>query len=161
MKELTNQISEQDLQIEELKQRLLDKDNVIKEHLQAIENAKNELRKQKEKNAKMDDENFKSKMAQLEQLEQMKGQLQQLEQSKMLEFQLRMAQSKIVELVDLNRKLEKHQVIYIARKYDRIDENLSRFINRYPERDRMKIMFLRESEGVYQFGSKRVYIKIE
>jgi hypothetical protein len=91
----------------------------------------------------------------------MKGQLQQLEQSKMLEFQLRMAQSKIVELVDLNRKLEKHQVIYIARKYDRIDENLSRFINRYPERDRMKIMFLRESEGVYQFGSKRVYIKIE
>ena len=25
----------------------------------------------------------------------------------------------------------------------------------------MKIMFLRESEGVYQFGQKRVYIKIE
>ena len=58
MKELTNQISEQDLQIEELKQRLLDKDSVIKEHQQAIENARNELRKQKEKNAKMDDENF-------------------------------------------------------------------------------------------------------
>ena len=25
----------------------------------------------------------------------------------------------------------------------------------------MKIMFLRESEGVYKFGSKRVYVKIE
>jgi len=25
----------------------------------------------------------------------------------------------------------------------------------------MNIMFLRESEGVYQFGSKRVYIKVE
>ena len=25
----------------------------------------------------------------------------------------------------------------------------------------MKIMFLRESEGVYQFGHKRVYIKAE
>jgi hypothetical protein len=25
----------------------------------------------------------------------------------------------------------------------------------------MNIMFLRESEGVYQFGQKRVYIKIE
>ena len=25
----------------------------------------------------------------------------------------------------------------------------------------MKILFLRESEGVYQFGSKRVYIKCE
>ena len=25
----------------------------------------------------------------------------------------------------------------------------------------MKILFLRESEGVYQFGSKRVYIKVD
>ena len=25
----------------------------------------------------------------------------------------------------------------------------------------MKIMFLRESEGVYQFGQKRVYVKVE
>ena len=25
----------------------------------------------------------------------------------------------------------------------------------------MNIMFLRESEGVYQFGQKRVYIKVE
>ena len=25
----------------------------------------------------------------------------------------------------------------------------------------MKIMFLRESEGVYQFGQRRVYIKVE
>jgi hypothetical protein len=34
-------------------------------------------------------------------------------------------------------------------------------LNKYPEREKMKIMFLRESEGVYQFGQKRVYIKIE
>lgn len=25
----------------------------------------------------------------------------------------------------------------------------------------MKILFLRESEGVYQFGSRRIYMKIE
>lgn len=25
----------------------------------------------------------------------------------------------------------------------------------------MKIMFLRESEGIYQFGSKKVHIKVE
>ena len=31
----------------------------------------------------------------------------------------------------------------------------------YPEREKLKILFLRESEGVYQFGSKRVFIKIE
>jgi hypothetical protein len=38
---------------------------------------------------------------------------------------------------------------------------LSKFINKYPERKNMNIMFLRESEGVYQFGQKRVYIKVE
>jgi hypothetical protein len=38
---------------------------------------------------------------------------------------------------------------------------LGNFLNRYPERNKMNIMFLRESEGVYQFGSKRVYIKVE
>ncbi len=30
-----------------------------------------------------------------------------------------------------------------------------------PERKNLKIMFLRESEGVYFFGKKRVYIKVE
>ena len=31
----------------------------------------------------------------------------------------------------------------------------------YPEKEKLKIMFLRETEGVYKFGSKRVYLKIE
>ena len=52
-------------------------------------------------------------------------------------------------------------IIYVPKRYDKIDIALAQFINEYPERDRIKIMFLRESEGVYQFGSKRVYIKIE
>ena len=34
-------------------------------------------------------------------------------------------------------------------------------MNQYPERDKMRILFLRESEGVYQFGQKRCYVKIE
>lgn len=51
--------------------------------------------------------------------------------------------------------------IYIGRKNDRIDQSLQKFINTYPERDNLKILFLRESEGVYQFGTRRVYIKIE
>jgi hypothetical protein len=39
---------------------------------------------------------------------------------------------------------------------------LESFVNsNYPEKNGMKIMFLRESEGVYQFGSRRVHIKIE
>lgn len=41
------------------------------------------------------------------------------------------------------------QVICIGHKVDKIDRHLANYINKYPERDRIKIMFLRESEGVY------------
>ena len=51
--------------------------------------------------------------------------------------------------------------VYIPKKADRTDLVLSEFINSRPENDKMKIMFLRESEGVYQFGQKRVYVKVE
>ena len=53
------------------------------------------------------------------------------------------------------------QAVYIARKKDIIDQKLGSYLNSYPEREELKIMFLRESEGVYQFGTKRVYIKVE
>ena len=37
---------------------------------------------------------------------------------------------------------------------------IAEFINNYPERNKLKIMFMRESEGVYEFGSKRIYVMI-
>ena len=51
--------------------------------------------------------------------------------------------------------------IYHANPRDKIDVALGDFINTFPEREQLKIMFLRESEGVYRFGSKKVYIKVE
>ena len=42
-----------------------------------------------------------------------------------------------------------------------IDQALGDFLNNYPEREKLKILFLRESAGVYQFGAKKVYIKVE
>ena len=50
---------------------------------------------------------------------------------------------------------------YVAHRGDKTDEALSEYINNRPEDQQMKIMFLRESEGVYRFGQKRVYIKVE
>lgn len=44
---------------------------------------------------------------------------------------------------------------------DYTDKKLAEFINNYPERAKLKIMFMRESEGVYQFGTKRVAVKVE
>ena len=46
-------------------------------------------------------------------------------------------------------------------KDDPVDKKLAEYINNYPERSKLKIMFMRESEGVYQFGSKRVAVKVE
>ena len=51
--------------------------------------------------------------------------------------------------------------IYIPVKTDVIDVELAKYINNYPERKKLKIMFMRESEGVYEFGSRKVMVKVE
>lgn len=38
---------------------------------------------------------------------------------------------------------------------------MAEYINNYPERNKLKIMFMRESEGIYQFGTKRVYVRVD
>lgn len=38
---------------------------------------------------------------------------------------------------------------------------MANFINTYPDGDKLRILFLRESRGVYRFGTKRVNIKLE
>lgn len=74
---------------------------------------------------------------------------------------LREAQAKIARLIEENKYLSKNQAIYIAKRGDAIDEAMAAFINQYPEREKLKILFLRESRGVYRFGSKRVSVKVE
>ena len=59
--------------------------------------------------------------------------------------------------LDLKSKV----AIYIPIAGDPIDMKVAEFINNYPERNQLKIMFLRESEGVYEFGSRRINVKIE
>jgi hypothetical protein len=58
-----------------------------------------------------------------------------------------------------NNKLKSS--VYIPHKDDNTDRLLGEYINSRPENDRLNIMFLRESEGIYRFGSKRVYVKTE
>ena len=60
-------------------------------------------------------------------------------------------------IVDLKQRI----AVYIPIQSDVIDRKLAEYINNYPERNRLKIMFMRESEGVYQFGTKRLAIKVE
>jgi len=60
-------------------------------------------------------------------------------------------------IVDLKQRI----AVYIPVKDDTTDKKLAEFINNYPERSKLKIMFMRESDGVYQFGTKRVAVKVE
>jgi hypothetical protein len=41
-----------------------------------------------------------------------------------------------------------------------VDKKIAEYINNYPDRQKLKIMFMRESEGVYQFGTKRIGVKV-
>ena len=80
--------------------------------------------------------------------------LELLKQLKDAEIEIQSLQQYIV---DLKQRI----AVYIPMKDDQVDRKLAEFINNYPERSKLKIMFMRESEGVYQFGTKRVAVKVE
>lgn len=60
-------------------------------------------------------------------------------------------------IVDLKQRI----AIYIPVKDDDIDLRLAEYINNYPDRNKLKIMFLRESEGIYEFGSRRIHVRVD
>jgi len=60
-------------------------------------------------------------------------------------------------IIDLKARI----AVYIPVKDDVIDKRIAEYINNYPDRQNLKVMFMRESQGVYQFGSKRIAVKVE
>lgn len=60
-------------------------------------------------------------------------------------------------IIDLKARV----AVYVPVRDDPVDHKVAEFINNYPDRNRLKIMFMRASEGVYEFGSKRVNVRIE
>ena len=60
-------------------------------------------------------------------------------------------------IIDLKARI----AVYIPVKDCPTDKKLAEYINNYPDRQKLKIMFMRESEGVYEFGSRRVMVKVE
>ena len=75
--------------------------------------------------------------------------------------QLKDAEIEIETLKNYIIELKQRIAVYIPVKDDAIDRKLAEFINNYPDRNKLKIMFMRESEGVYQFGSKRVAVRVD
>lgn len=60
-------------------------------------------------------------------------------------------------IIDLKARV----AVYVPIKGDPVDHKVAEFINNYPDRNKLKIMFMRDSAGVYQFGSKRITVSVE
>mmetsp|Transcript_45883 Transcript_45883/g.60821 ORF Transcript_45883/g.60821 Transcript_45883/m.60821 type:complete len:141 (+) Transcript_45883:302-724(+) len=59
-------------------------------------------------------------------------------------------------IVDLKARV----AVYVPMKDDPIDARVAEYINNFPDRNKLKIMFMRDSAGVYTFGTKKVKVEV-
>ena len=57
--------------------------------------------------------------------------------------------------------LQRMNFVYAPEKNDHIDRKLADYINNNQHHKKASMLFVRESEGVYSYGKRRVFIKIE
>ena len=57
--------------------------------------------------------------------------------------------------------LKSRIAVYLPIKDDQVDKKLAEYINNYPDRANLKIMLQRESAGIYNFGTRKINIKLE
>ena len=50
--------------------------------------------------------------------------------------------------------------IYMPVGDDPTDLKMADYLNNYPDHRKLKVMFMREASGVYQFGTKRVSVEV-
>ena len=74
---------------------------------------------------------------------------------------LKVAEEEVETLKAYVLDLKARIAVYVPVKADPIDKHLADYINNFPDRSKLKIMFMRESEGVYEFGSRRIAVKVE
>jgi len=74
---------------------------------------------------------------------------------------LRDRESEVATLKQYVIDLKSRIAVYIPVKNDSVDRKLAEYINNFPDRSKLKIMFMRESEGVYEFGQRKVAVKVE
>jgi DNA repair exonuclease SbcCD ATPase subunit len=67
----------------------------------------------------------------------------------------------VLNLKKLIIELKDKSAVYVAVRDDSIDRRIAEFINASNDPHRLTKLFIRERDGVYQFGTKRVYVKTE
>lgn len=60
-----------------------------------------------------------------------------------------------------NQQYQPTVAVYVPVKDDLVDRRLAEYINNAPVKLRKNMQFVRESEGIYKYGKKRVFMKIE
>lgn len=78
-----------------------------------------------------------------------------------LQFQIKERDDYIVNLKRVISEVKEGDPLYLPVKDDPVDNALAEYINHLADPGRVKVLFVRESSGVYQFGSKKLYIKCE
>ena len=116
------------------------------EHKHQIDAAKDELNKELENASdyivNLEEKFFQAKKTSLDLLKSLKDSENEIDTLK-------------TYIIDLKSRI----AVYIPVKGDPTDKKMAEYINNYPDRQKLKIMFMRESEGVYEFGSKKIFIK--
>ena len=124
------------------------------EHNKQIDAQKDELNKELENASdyivRLEDKFFEAKKTSLDLLKQLKESEAEIDKA---QDEIEMLKSYIIDL-------KSRIAVYIPVKGDVIDKKIAEYINNYPDRQKLKIMFMRESEGVYQFGTKRIGVKV-
>jgi hypothetical protein len=75
--------------------------------------------------------------------------------------QLKDDEHEIYDLTEHIKELRHKVAVYCPVKTDLIDRKLAEFINNWPNKHKLKLLFIRESEGIYLFGTKRTAIRVE
>lgn len=104
----------------------------IREHVDKNANLQSELDNATDYILELEEKVYKANKTSLELLKQLKDAEVEIETLKQY-------------IIDLKQRI----AVYIPVKEDQTDKKLAEFINNYPERSKLKIMFMRESEGVY------------
>jgi hypothetical protein len=73
---------------------------------------------------------------------------------------MRSYEEEIAHLKAYILEMKARVAIYVPVKEDPLDVKMAEYINNYPDRAKLKIMFMRESAGVYTFGTKRINVEV-
>ena len=74
--------------------------------------------------------------------------------------QIREMQQDIEHLRNYAIGLKARVAIYVPMKDDPVDQQVAEYLNNVTDRQKLKIMFLRESSGIYEFGTRRVEVRV-